>query len=110
MAAFHLQARWALLFLSFIASVPSARAEIALKPVNSLQALDFPNDAGDAVLLLWTARPEESAQTQWKVAVATSAQGPWAEILSFPQNSHYAAEIELPFWLWRKVQSRHALK
>ena len=110
MAAFHIQARWALLFLSFIAAVPSARAEIALKPVNSLQALDFPNDAGDAILLTWSARPEESAQAIWKVAVATSAQGPWAEILSFPQNSHYAMDIELPFWLWRKVQSRHALK
>jgi len=81
-----------------------------LNPPKGFKAQDYPYDAGGDILLTWQAMPYDGDGVKYKIMIATVApESPWwTPIETIPSDSHYKADIDLPFWSWRKSNFFHA--
>ncbi|MBI5211244.1 MAG: hypothetical protein HY927_14825 [Elusimicrobia bacterium] len=92
------------------AAAKPAPAASALSAVQGLAADDMPYDAGSEVLISWKAMPYDAPAVKYTVHLSSiSRDGPWAQGAVFPSDTKYRADIDLPFWAWKKTKDRHAV-
>jgi hypothetical protein len=91
------------------AATPAPKKDALPKPdLSGFAAKDMPYDKGEAVLLTWPAGPADVPEASYQVLA--SAGKDWVEVASFPADSRYAADFELPFWAWDHTKALHALQ
>lgn len=85
-----------LLLLSLLLYSPAT----ALDTPQALEAFDMSSDGGGSVGLRWTATPDDSATTLYRVFISDRQDGEFKQIAEFPANTHYESEASGPWWVW----------
>lgn len=79
-----------------------------LTPPEGLVASDAPDDGGQAVALTWSRMPYDSQGVDYVVLVSLQAAGPFVtEAARFSSAQRFVADVDRPFWAWRKGDDRH---
>ncbi|MFC1679680.1 DUF6754 domain-containing protein [Elusimicrobiota bacterium] len=91
-------------------STPGLSTAAKLVPVDEFVARDMPYDEGEKVLLVWKAMTYDGKDVKNIAYISKDgASGPWKEAASIASDTGYKADIDLPFWSWRKTKDYHAV-
>jgi hypothetical protein len=72
----------------------------ALDAPQELEAFDMPGDSGGSIGLRWSATPADSAGTLYRIFLSDQQSSEFSQIAEFPANTHYASELNGPWWVW----------
>ncbi len=84
---------------------------VPLPPIDRLEAMDAPDDAGNTVILSWPAPRDEKQEQKYIIEATSDVGGPWRQVASFSAMTSFKADLPRVFgWNAPDLKTSHAIE